>query len=102
MINKFIFIKNINMYIGIVGSRDYFDYEYFCKKLKKTNFEGATIVSGGASGVDRMAEKYSREILNKEPIIFKANWKLYGKKAGPIRNKEIVNKSDYIIAFQKN
>lgn len=56
------------------------------------------IVSGGAIGADKLAEKYANE--NKyEKIIFKPDWKRYGNGAGAVRNREIINEADIVIAF---
>lgn len=86
--------------VAIIGSRDFKDYE----KLKITipfiipikDIE--KIVSGGARGADKLAELFAKE--NKIPIeIYKAEWENYGKSAGMIRNKEIINNCDMVIAF---
>ena len=88
------------MRIAIVGSREFDDYEYMKEKFFETtkDIKVSVIVSGGARGADTLAEKLADEILS-EKAIFPANWKAYGKSAGFIRNGEIVNNSDMIIAF---
>lgn len=90
------------MKVGIVGSRNYNDYTEFSEKIKEweetNNIEIDTIISGGASGADNLAKKFAI-MNNKKYIEFKADWSKYGKKAGPIRNSFIVEKSDEIIAF---
>lgn len=86
------------MNIGIVGTRDFSDYELLCKTINYLNVNIKTIISGGAKGADSLGEKYANE-NNVETIIYKPNWDKYGKSAGYIRNKEIVNASDLIIAF---
>jgi predicted Rossmann fold nucleotide-binding protein DprA/Smf involved in DNA uptake len=88
--------------LGIIGSRDFTDNTLFETSLQKLltehNFVIKEIISGGAKGADTLAEKYS--IKNNIPIrIFYPDWSLYGKKAGPIRNRQIVESSDYILAF---
>lgn len=57
------------------------------------------LVSGGADGVDGIAEDCFREDLGRRPIILRANWELHGRAAGPIRNKEIVDYCDKVVAF---
>lgn len=57
-----------------------------------------TIVSGGAIGADRLGEMYAKE-CDYNLKIFKANWDEHGKAAGPIRNKEMAEYSDMLIAF---
>lgn len=56
------------------------------------------IVSGGAQGVDFLAELYAK----KNGLIFtefKADWNQYGKRAGMIRNGEMANYADALIAI---
>ena len=56
------------------------------------------IISGGASGVDSLAEKYADDNrLSK--LILRPNYKRYGKAAPIRRNYEMVDLSDKIIAF---
>lgn len=91
------------MKLGIVGSRNYSDYDNFKKAVLKIvdikNVE--CIVSGGAQGVDTLAEKLADEFKIKKLIfnVTQEDWKKYGKYAGPRRNTSIVENSDYIIAF---
>ena len=82
--------------IGIVGSRSFDDYELLKSVLDE--YPPFTVVSGGAEGTDTLVERYADE-KGYGKLIFPALWKKYGKKAGPIRNKQIVNESDQIIAF---
>lgn len=96
---------NTNLSIGIVGFRDYHNYTTFTllleKTFKKLDIDPNNInkiVSGGAPGIDTLAEKYSEE-NNINLKVFYAQWKLYGNSAGPMRNKDIVKHSDIIIAF---
>ena len=55
-------------------------------------------VSGGAKGVDETAEKIGEE-LGMKVVLFKPDWKKYGRGAGIVRNKEICEYSDMICAF---
>jgi len=81
---------------AIVGSRDFPDLGFVRNKLKDYNI--GEIVTGGAKGVDKAAEKYAYKngiiVDIKEP-----DWDEFGKSAGPIRNSKIVNKAEYLIAF---
>lgn len=84
------------MIAAIIGSRGFNDYALFTKKLK--DFEITEVISGGAKGADSLAEAWC--IQNEIPItIILANWNKYGKAAGFVRNKEIVEKSQVVIAF---
>lgn len=82
--------------IMIVGTRTYEDYKAFKKKVDEwlnynvnLNEDIIEIVSGGARGVDSLAERLANEenFLKK---IFPADWNQYGKSAGPIRNRQMV------------
>ncbi len=84
------------MKLGVVGSRTFNDYNLLKKTLDKYDID--EIVSGGANGADQLAERYAEE-KNIKTNIFLPDWKKYGRKAGPLRNKQIVENSDYIIAF---
>lgn len=58
---------------------------------------GPEIVSGGAVGVDWLGEQYAR--THGLPLkIFPADWETHGKKAGILRNIEMGNYADALIA----
>ena len=82
--------------LAIIGGRDFNNYELFLETIKEFKME--EIVSGGAKGADTMAEKYARE--NNIPTnIYLAEWNIYGRKAGIIRNKKIIDNCDKVLAF---
>ena len=56
------------------------------------------IVSGGANGVDLIAEKWAKN-HNIDFVAYLPNYKLFGKKAPLERNKDMVDFSDVVIAF---
>ena len=89
--------------IVVAGCRDYDNYEEAKKYIdlciesirKEKNI---IIVSGGATGADTLGERYAEENgfeIEKHP----ADWKKYGKAAGPIRNKEMAEVCDMLICF---
>ena len=47
--------------IAVVGSRDFYDYPLLKETLDTLLTRSATLISGGASGADALAEKYARE-----------------------------------------
>lgn len=91
--------------IAIVGSRDFNDFETMDEIVRKNHIERleipaseVIIVSRGANGADKLAEKLAK--LNKyRMIIFCAEWEKYGRKAGMMRNQHIVENSDIVFAF---
>ena len=58
-----------------------------------------TIISGGASGVDSIAIDWA--VVNWVNFeVYKADWRTYGKSAGMIRNKQMLDSGiDLVIAF---
>ena len=88
----------------IAGTRDFNDYAYLKKNVDyflqgiNPNNEEIEIVSGNARGADKLGERYAKE-HNLPVKLFPANWDKYGKRAGYLRNQEMANYSDVLIAF---
>lgn len=56
------------------------------------------VVTGGARGIDTLAEHWAK--ANKiEWVCYLPQWDLLGKRAGMIRNKEMVDFCDILISF---
>ena len=86
------------MNVAIVGGRDFDDYDQFKSSINGEKIKFKSIISGGARGVDTMAEKYAKEIG--VPVkIYLPDWTKHGKAAGPIRNRQIIESADCVIAF---
>ena len=85
------------MKLAIVGSRTFNDYPFLVQEVLKIN-DIEKIISGGARGADSLAIYYAQQ-NNIQFRVFLANWGQFGKKAGFIRNVEIVDYSDVILAF---
>lgn len=89
----------------IAGSRKFSDYQKLkenCDRILREKLEDeeccVIIVSGHAQGADTLGEQYARERglqLDAHP----ADWKKYGRSAGVIRNKEMAENADALIAF---
>lgn len=56
------------------------------------------VVSGGANGVDTLAEHWAKR-NQIEFVAYLAQWDKFGKKAGIIRNHEMVDFCDVLISF---
>jgi len=88
--------------LAIVGSRDYCDYDNFKihvdQYITSIGIILEEIVSGGAKGADSLAERYAKEHGIKM-VIYEPDWESYGKKAGIMRNTDIINHATHVIAF---
>jgi len=86
--------------LAVVGSRNFNNYELLktiLDKIQETvGFD--KIVSGGAKGADKLAERYAEE-RNIDIDVIYPMWDKYGKSAGFIRNKQIWDKCDFGVAF---
>lgn len=82
------------MKIAIVGSRKIVDVDI----KKYLPDECDEIISGGAVGVDKCAERYALENKIKFTV-FLPEYKCYGRAAPILRNKEIVNAADEVLIF---
>jgi hypothetical protein len=84
----------------VAGGRDFNDYKLLTAKcdnylINKNNVE---IVSGAAKGADSLAIKYANE-RGYALKIFTPDWSTFGKRAGYLRNEEMGNYADALIAF---
>ena len=86
------------MKIIVAGSRSIIDYGAVVKAVIDSGFSLSMVVSGGAKGADALGEKFATE-NNLQVKIFPADWKRYGRAAGPKRNKEMAEYADGLIAI---
>lgn len=85
------------MKVAVVGSRSFNDYELLCKTLNKIH--GITlIISGHANGADKLGEQYASE-KSIPTKIFLPDWEKHGKSAGFLRNTDIINEAELVVAF---
>lgn len=84
------------MKVAVIGSRTLKDYEKVKKDL--SGLPITELISGGAIGADSLGERYANEkgIPTK---IFLPDWKKHGKAAGFIRNTDIIENADMVVAF---
>lgn len=82
----------------IAGSRGVTNYECVLYAVFLSPITITQIISGTARGADRLGEQYAIE-NNIELAQFPADWELYGRKAGFLRNKEMANNADALIAL---
>ncbi len=88
--------------LAIIGSRNFENYilakNILLEIINENDLIVNKIISGGAKGVDKIAEKFAEE-FNIDIEVIKPDWKKYGRSAGLIRNSDIIKNSDFIIAF---
>ena len=89
--------------VVVAGSRNFNDYEKLSSELDKflMGKKNVTIISGTANGADKMGERYAKEHGIKIEQ-FPAEWGIYHKGAGPIRNLQMVKAADAVVAFWDN
>ena len=84
------------MKVAVIGSRGFNKYELLKETLSK--LEITLVVSGGAKGADSLGEQYANE--NQIPTkIFLPDWKKHGRAAGMLRNTDIINEAEMVVAF---
>lgn len=88
----------------IAGGRDFNDLNLMSEKcdyyLSDAIQKGYTIeiVSGTAKGADKLGEQYAKS-KGYRIAYFPADWNQYGKRAGYLRNQQMANFADALIAF---
>lgn len=89
----------------VCGSRDWTDQKAIWQNLASVVIDHGqpTLIEGCAAGADRLSEEIARG-LDWTNEHFPADWKRYGKGAGPVRNRRMLieGKPDLVLAFQKN
>jgi hypothetical protein len=90
------------MRLIIAGSRKFQDYLLLAQSVDLFRAELGNpfieVISGTAKGADQLGERYAEERgLHCER--FPADWKQYGRSAGPIRNRQMAEYADALIAF---
>ena len=91
----------------VAGSKNFDDYDFMKRKLDEYFSEAGgepveTIVSGHADGADKLGERYAAE-RGLPCSVFPAAWEKYGRKAGPMRNSQMLDyaseRSPEVVAF---
>lgn len=88
------------MKLIIAGSRYGVNQDFFddCMARFSNAFNITEIISGAASGVDTQAILWARQFGY--PVkLFPADWITLGKSAGPIRNQQMAEYGEYLLAF---
>jgi hypothetical protein len=81
----------------IAGSRSITSLHIVAEAVKESGFKITQVVSGGALGVDRLGEEWAK-IWGIPVIHFIPDWDKYGKRAGYLRNSDMANYADALVA----
>ena len=87
----------------VCGGRDFSDMKKLMANLDRLHRDQkfCCLIHGNARGADTFAAQwaYMNDVRTKE---FPADWTRYGKAAGPIRNKEMLEdgRPDLVVAFR--
>lgn len=88
------------MRVLVCGGRDFKDKAKIRAAIEAVDPRPTVIIHGAAKGADSLAGEVAVELgIPVEP--FPADWAKYGRSAGSIRNKEMldVGKPDMVLAF---
>lgn len=94
------------MRLAIIGSRGFEDYDLLRSTMSEwfdpdgggLSYAIQEVISGGANGADKLGARFARD--NNIPLTeLLPDWDKYGKRAGFIRNEDIVKSADFVLAF---
>lgn len=89
------------MIVAVIGSRSFNNFEVLEQTLNNIHQIQSIdlIVSGGARGADTLAEQYASK-YGIETLIIYPDYEQYPSYAAPmIRNSDIIQESDHVVAF---
>lgn len=87
----------------IAGGRDFQDYQLLRSTMdvllrNKLRKEKIVVICGMAKGADMLGARYAKE-RGYHVRYFPAEWDKLGKRAGIIRNEEMAQNADALVAF---
>ena len=86
------------MKVIVAGSRFFDNYEVVVRSIMVSGFHMTELVCGMCRGPDLIAASWAyREGIKVTP--FPADWDKYGKAAGPIRNQQMADYADALVAI---
>jgi hypothetical protein len=93
------------MRVLVSGDRNWSDRDYIFYTLDGVSAVRpiSSVIQGKAPGADHFAKLWARH-NHLACLDFEADWDTYGKAAGPIRNKQMLDegKPDMVIAFHED
>ena len=91
--------------IMVIGGRDFTDYKLLCETVgNRINWmaklhRSVEIISGDClKGADKLAKQYATD-YHFDYVGYPADWNQYGKRAGAIRNRTMVDLCDEAVVF---
>lgn len=85
--------------VVVCGSRDWTDAETIRRRLNRLP-RNSLVITGGCRGADQLAAALVPGASCRSEVI-PADWKQYGKAAGMIRNKAMIDRKPHlVIAFR--
>ena len=91
------------MRVLVCGGRDFTDREFVFFVLNALNAKKhiGMIIHGCARGADTFGEEWSAQNDRCTSYGVPADWKKYGNRAGPVRNRQMIEwgKPDLVVAF---
>ena len=89
------------MKVLVCGDRNWIDRELIREHLSQIE-SLELVIEGGARGADTLSRKAAVG-LGVEVNEYRAEWEIYGRAAGPIRNRRMLDeKPDLVLAFHDN
>lgn len=82
----------------IAGTRTINDIKILEETINNIDFNITKVVSGTAKGIDKLGEQWAHN-NNISIERYPANWDRYGRSAGYIRNSEMANNAEALIAI---
>ena len=88
--------------IAVTEGRTFINFIAIRKAFKEIGLnEEDILIHGGCSGCDKLCAEIANREFNTKIEEHPANWKKYGRAAGPIRNKEMLESNiDFLLAFR--
>ncbi len=86
------------MRVIIAGGRLFTDYDRLLGVCKRIMSKRDTVVCGMAPGADMLGMKFAEDNML-DVRTYPAAWQRYGKRAGILRNVDMAQNADALIAF---
>lgn len=88
------------MRVIIAGCRTFTDYRDLHELVRGSGIRKkiSLIITGGAKGADALGKEYAK-INEIDHFEYLPEWERFGRSAGPIRNKKMIEAADALLAI---